>query len=123
MRRSSRKDSDGILRNVTFACGRSSETRSKYANILRPQPNAKTGCNTTLGASLGKDGKWRIRSLNLEHNHALLTPTKSRFFRCNRSLITYAKKKLIKMIERESNCQKIISHLLLRLVAMKTCHA
>lgn len=41
MRRSSRKDSDGVLRNVSFACGRSGETRSKSTNILRSQPNKK----------------------------------------------------------------------------------
>ncbi|KAH9688918.1 protein FAR1-RELATED SEQUENCE [Citrus sinensis] len=94
LRRTSRKDSGGILRNVTFACGRSGETRSKSVNILKPQPNAKTGCNARLGAGLGDDGKWTIRSLNLEHNHVLLTPTKSKYFRCNRSLNTYAKKRL-----------------------------
>lgn len=33
MRRTSRKDSDGILRHETFACGRSDETRSKSTNI------------------------------------------------------------------------------------------
>ncbi|KDO53182.1 hypothetical protein CISIN_1g0370262mg, partial [Citrus sinensis] len=77
LRRTSRKDSYGILRNVTFACGRSGETRSKSVKILKPQPNAKTGCNARLGAGLGDDGKWTIRSLNLDHNHALLTPTKS----------------------------------------------
>ncbi|KAH9697333.1 protein FAR1-RELATED SEQUENCE [Citrus sinensis] len=94
MRRSSRKDSDGILRNVSFACGRSGETRSKSTNILKPQPNIKTGCSARLGAGFGDDGKWTIRSLNLEHNHPLLTPTKSRLFRCNRSLSAHAKKKL-----------------------------
>ena len=36
LRRTSRKDSDGILRNVTFACGRSCETRNKSVNILKP---------------------------------------------------------------------------------------
>ena len=40
MRRSSRKDSDA-LRNLTFACGRRGETRSKSTNILRSQPNKK----------------------------------------------------------------------------------
>ncbi|KAH9786195.1 protein FAR1-RELATED SEQUENCE [Citrus sinensis] len=94
LRRTSRNDSDEILRNVTFACGRSGETRSKYVNILKLQPNAKTGCNARLGAGLGDNGKWTIQSLNLEHNHVLLTPTKSKYFRCNRSLNTYAKKKL-----------------------------
>ncbi|KAH9659227.1 protein FAR1-RELATED SEQUENCE [Citrus sinensis] len=78
LRRTSRKDSDGILRNVTFACGRSGETRSKSVNILKPQPNAKTSCNARLGAGLGDDGKWTIRNLNLERNHVLFTPTKSK---------------------------------------------
>lgn len=80
MCRTSRKDSDGILRHETFACGRSDETKSRSTNILRPQPDVKTSCNTKLGGVLGKDGKWTIRSFNLEHNHVLLTPTKSRFF-------------------------------------------
>ncbi|GAY68387.1 hypothetical protein CUMW_263720 [Citrus unshiu] len=41
LRRTSRKDSNEILRNVTFACRRNGETRSKSVNILKPQPNAK----------------------------------------------------------------------------------
>ena len=80
MQRSSRKDSDGIHRNVSFACGRSGETRSKYTNILKPQPNTNTDCNARLGAGLGDNGKWTIRSINLEHNYPLLTRTKSRLF-------------------------------------------
>ena len=94
MQRSNTKDSNVILRNLTFGCGRRGETRSKFINILRLQPNKKTGCSARLGAGLGEDGKWTIRSLFLEYNHALLTPTKSRFFWCNRSHSAYAKKKL-----------------------------
>ncbi|KAH9699106.1 protein FAR1-RELATED SEQUENCE [Citrus sinensis] len=90
LRRTSRKDSDGILINVTFACGRSGETRSKSVNILKPQPNAKTSCNARLGAGLGDDGKWTIRSLNLEHNHVLLTPTKSKLCKNYQSLVIEA---------------------------------
>ncbi|XP_024039603.1 protein FAR1-RELATED SEQUENCE 5-like [Citrus clementina] len=94
MRRSSSKGIDGMIRHVSYVCGRSGATRSKSSNPLRPQPNAKIGCNAKLGGGLEEDGKWRIRVLNIEHNHTLLTPTKSKFFRCNRSLSSYAKKKL-----------------------------
>ena len=54
----------------------------------------KKGCNAKLGEGLEEDEKWRIWVLNLEHNHTLLTPTKSKFFQYNRSLSSYAKNKL-----------------------------
>ena len=94
MRRISSKGIDGMIRHVSYVCGRSGATRSKSSNPLRPQPNAKIGCNAKLGGGLEEDGKWRIRVLNIEHNHTLLTPTKSKFFRCNHSLSSSTKKKV-----------------------------
>lgn len=44
-RRTSKKGSDGILRYITFACGRSGTSRSNPSNFSRSQTNAKTGCN------------------------------------------------------------------------------
>lgn len=56
-RRTSKKGSDGILRYVTFACGRSGTSRSNPSNFLRLQTSAKSGCNAKVGGCLDEDGK------------------------------------------------------------------
>ena len=86
LRRSSRKGWDGNVRYVTFTCGRSGFSKTTSSNVLRPQPNAKIGCNAKICGYVDEVGKWKIRTLVLEHNHELLSLSKSKYFRCNRSI-------------------------------------
>ncbi|XP_024042764.1 protein FAR1-RELATED SEQUENCE 5-like [Citrus clementina] len=93
-RRSCRKGDDGSLRYVTFTCRRNSKSKAKATNVLRLQPNQKIGCNAKIGGRLDiVSGKWVIGNLILEHNHAV-SPTKSRYYRCNRSISPFVKKQL-----------------------------
>ncbi|KAH9726548.1 protein FAR1-RELATED SEQUENCE [Citrus sinensis] len=94
MRRSCRKGDDGSLRYVTFTCGRNGKSKAKATNVLRLQPNQKIGCNAKIGERLDiVSGKWVIGNLILEHNHAV-SPSKSRYYRCNRSISPFVKKLL-----------------------------
>ncbi|KAH9703433.1 protein FAR1-RELATED SEQUENCE [Citrus sinensis] len=91
--RSTKKGTDGIVKYATFACGRSGKSESKSTNALKPKPNVKNGCDAKIGGCLNEDGKWVLRTLNLQHNHGL-NPNKARYFSCNRRISTSAKKRI-----------------------------
>ncbi|KAH9768887.1 protein FAR1-RELATED SEQUENCE [Citrus sinensis] len=62
--------------------------------FLRLQPNQKIGCNAKIGGRLDfVCGKWVIGNLIFEHNHAV-SPSKSRYYRCNRTISPFVKKQL-----------------------------
>ncbi|XP_022897475.1 protein FAR-RED IMPAIRED RESPONSE 1-like [Olea europaea var. sylvestris] len=58
-----------------------------------PQPTTQTDCKARISASSDVNGTWRINIVNLEHNHTC-SPSKSRFYRCNRKLPAHVKRKL-----------------------------
>ena len=57
------------------------------------KPSAGINCKARINIIIGADGSCIINSLELSHNHTL-SPEKSRFYRCNRALNPYIKKKL-----------------------------
>ena len=61
--------------------------------MLKPKPIAKTGCDARIGGCVNEDGKWILRTLNLEHNHGL-SPDKARYFPCNRNISASARKRI-----------------------------
>ncbi|XP_052289871.1 protein FAR-RED IMPAIRED RESPONSE 1-like [Citrus sinensis] len=91
--RSTKKGTDGIVKYATFAYGRSCKSENKSANALKPKPNVKNGCDAKIGGCLNEDGKWVLRTLNLQHNHGL-SPDKARYFPCNRRISASAKKRI-----------------------------
>ncbi|XP_024036864.1 protein FAR1-RELATED SEQUENCE 5-like [Citrus clementina] len=91
--RSTKKGTDGIVKYAIFACGRSGKSESKSANALKPKPIVKNGCDAKIGGCLNEDGKWVLRTLNLQHNHGL-SPDKVRYFPCNRRISSSAKKRI-----------------------------
>lgn len=92
-RRTSKRGEDGTLKYVTFCCGRSGKKNSEASNSLKPYPNMKIGCMARIRGCKDTDGTWRINSLTLEHNH-LISPSKSRFFRCNREISSHVRRQL-----------------------------
>ncbi|KAH9777142.1 protein FAR1-RELATED SEQUENCE [Citrus sinensis] len=87
--RSTKKGIDGIVKYATFACGRSGKSESKSANALKPKPNVKNGCDAKIGGCLNEDGKWVLRTLNLQHNHGL-SPDKARIAQIFNSIVVGA---------------------------------
>ncbi|KAK9189877.1 hypothetical protein WN943_018476 [Citrus x changshan-huyou] len=55
------------------------KSETKSTDVLKPKPIAKTGCDARIGGCVNEDGKWILRTLNLEHNHGL-SPDKARYF-------------------------------------------
>ena len=70
-RRSSGKGDDGEVKLVVIACSRSGQPKSTSRNAFKMHPVSKTNCKAMIRAVLCIDGKWRVTSLFLYHNHAL----------------------------------------------------
>ncbi|KAJ6829555.1 protein FAR1-RELATED SEQUENCE 9-like [Iris pallida] len=92
-KRSSKKD-NGVLRYVCFACCREGKHKTESDTPLQPEPTSKIGCKAKLTARLDLDEKWRISVLVPDHNHET-SPSKSRFWRCNKKISNHVKKKLL----------------------------
>ncbi|XP_020243495.1 protein FAR1-RELATED SEQUENCE 5-like [Asparagus officinalis] len=85
-----RKNEMGIVRSMTLVCGRAGKHNSTCQNPLKPQASYRVGCNAKITARLNLDGRWEISVVVLEHNHGL-SPSKSRFFRCNRRISAHVR--------------------------------
>ncbi|XP_038680234.1 protein FAR-RED IMPAIRED RESPONSE 1-like [Tripterygium wilfordii] len=92
-RRTVNKDKAGMIKYVTFTCGRSDKCISKSENFVNPRSNAKNECKARMSARIAKDGKWEISKFLDVHNHAM-SPTQSRYFSCNRDINTHVKRQL-----------------------------
>ncbi|PIA39893.1 hypothetical protein AQUCO_02600385v1 [Aquilegia coerulea] len=92
-RRSSKKGDDGEVRWVIFACSRSGKTESTSKKAFKMHHLTKTGCKAKINAALMPDGKWRVTSIVLDHNHEL-TPGKIRSQKKNRTMGPHVKQKL-----------------------------
>uniref|UniRef100_A0A5B7A3Y2 Protein FAR1-RELATED SEQUENCE n=1 Tax=Davidia involucrata TaxID=16924 RepID=A0A5B7A3Y2_DAVIN len=92
-KRTSSRGRDGELKYITFTCSRAGKSRGKPKNRFRPHPITKTECPARIRAILIDDGTWQVNSLEKEHNHEL-SPGKTQFFRCNRLMKPYVRRKL-----------------------------
>ncbi|XP_031252665.1 protein FAR1-RELATED SEQUENCE 5-like [Pistacia vera] len=92
--RSSRKRVDGelIYANVACSCGGKRESNSR--NVCKIVPLTKSGCKARCTASRHSDKKWEIVSIIYEYNHELSSPSKTGFFKSNRIIQPYVKRKL-----------------------------
>ncbi|XP_022895256.1 protein FAR-RED IMPAIRED RESPONSE 1-like [Olea europaea var. sylvestris] len=92
-KRNSKKGDDGVVRYVTFTCSREGRRIYGTSNSLKQQPTSQTDCKARISASLLSNGKWRVNTAHLDHNHRT-SPSKSRLYRCNRELTANVKRKL-----------------------------
>ena len=89
----SKKENDETVKYATFTCGRSSKADSRYTNMLKLKPVVKTGCEARIEGCVNEEGKWILRTLNLQHNHGL-SPDKARYFPCNHRISASVKKRI-----------------------------
>ncbi|XP_042957997.1 protein FAR1-RELATED SEQUENCE 4-like [Carya illinoinensis] len=89
--RSDRSD-DQSVRYVTLGCARGGKARVKTSNVANPRPTGKTDCKARINA-LRVDGKMQLTTVNNSHNH-VISPQKSRFYRCNREVSETVKRVL-----------------------------
>ena len=93
----------GVVRHVTIACSYARKPRIRLncpgikrtgsTNPVQLKPQTKTYCKAQPRLSLCPNGKWILRSMVLDHNHGL-SPSKTRFYKCNRIIEPHGKKKL-----------------------------
>ncbi|XP_042423585.1 protein FAR1-RELATED SEQUENCE 8-like [Zingiber officinale] len=88
-----KKGDDGKQKYFCFGCGKSGKTVSQVKNALYPRPSIKTNCKAKINVVIRNDDNFVISSVSLEHNH-VLSPGKSRHFRCNKLLDSTTKRKL-----------------------------
>ena len=92
VKRTSRKGNDGEVESLTIACNRAGKQQIKASNSLKAQPQSKTGCKAHFNMIRCLDG-WILKSMELDHNHGL-SPSKTRFYKCNRVLKPHVKRQL-----------------------------
>ncbi|XP_031261155.1 protein FAR-RED IMPAIRED RESPONSE 1-like [Pistacia vera] len=92
--RTSKKGDDGEVRFATVTCSRSGKSSNNSRNAFKMHPVTKTDCKAQIGASVRSDRKWQICSVVFDHNHELNSPAKTRFFKSNRVIQPYVKRKL-----------------------------
>nr|XP_023921952.1 protein FAR-RED IMPAIRED RESPONSE 1-like [Quercus suber] len=102
-KRTSKKGDDGVVRYVTIACSYVGKPmirlncpgikRTRSTNPVKLKPQTKTNCEAQLRLVLCPIAKWILRSIILDHNHGL-SPSKTRFYKCNRIIEPHVKKKL-----------------------------
>jgi hypothetical protein len=89
----SSKNGDDGKKYFTLGCSRARKYVSNSKNLLKPNPITKIQCKARMNACISLDGRVTISSVILEHNHDL-SPTKARYFRCNKNLGPYMKRRL-----------------------------
>ncbi|KAG6523513.1 hypothetical protein ZIOFF_013374 [Zingiber officinale] len=88
-----RNGDDGKQKYFSIGCAKNRKKVSQAKNILHPRPSSKTNCKAKINVAVRNDRNFVITSVDLEHNH-LLSPGKSRHFRCNKVLDSSTKRKL-----------------------------
>jgi hypothetical protein len=90
--RSSKNNPDGSHKYVTLVCACYGKKQTDAINIEKPNLTTKTGCKGKVNV-VYKDGAWCLTTVNVNHNHTL-SPSKSRFYRCNRRIDNNVKRRL-----------------------------
>ncbi|KAG6523367.1 hypothetical protein ZIOFF_013223 [Zingiber officinale] len=89
-----RNGDDGKQKYFSIGCAKNGRKVSQVKNILYPRPDTKTNCKAKINVAIRNDQNFVITSVCLDHNH-ILSPGKSRHFRCNKVLDSATKRKLV----------------------------
>ena len=93
VQRKIKKLKSGSPRWISLGCARHGNIKTTSSSTYNnPKPTTKTGCKAHLNANL-VETKWFVTTVAIDHNHAL-SPGKVRYFRCNRKLDDFVKRKL-----------------------------
>ncbi|XP_052193932.1 protein FAR1-RELATED SEQUENCE 5-like [Diospyros lotus] len=77
-KRNSKKDEDGMVIYVVYACSREGKRTSQASTSLKPKATIRVGCKAKITVILVVLGTWRISTVHLEHNHET-SPSKSSY--------------------------------------------
>lgn len=93
-KKTSRPSPCGKLKFMSLSCTRAGKSVSHKQNYLTPNPLTRIECKARVNATMFEDGKCKINSVALEHNHEL-SPSKSQFYSCNRDKLIGVRRKLV----------------------------
>ncbi|XP_024028868.1 protein FAR-RED IMPAIRED RESPONSE 1-like [Morus notabilis] len=92
-KKTSRPSPCGKLKFMSLSCNRAGKSMSHKQNYLTPNPLTRIECKARVNATMFEDGKCKINSVALNHNHEL-SPSKSQFYSCNREKVIGVRRKL-----------------------------
>ncbi|XP_042954728.1 protein FAR1-RELATED SEQUENCE 5-like [Carya illinoinensis] len=87
-----RKDDDGRPVYVTVGCARGGKYQPKNSNISKPRPITRTDCKARVNATLSKNDKWVLTTVENVHNHINVSPKKTRLLRSHKFLDEYSQR-------------------------------
>ncbi|XP_035549729.1 protein FAR1-RELATED SEQUENCE 5-like [Juglans regia] len=87
-----KRDDDGRPVYVTIGCARGGKYVSKNINISKPRATTKTDCKAKVNATLNKNEKWVITTVENVHNHITVSPKKTRLLRSHKRLDDYSQR-------------------------------
>jgi hypothetical protein len=90
----STKNGDDGKKYFTLGCSRARSYVSNSKNLLKPNPSMKTHCKARVNVCVSSDGTITISKVALGHNHDLISPSKSRYFKCNKNIDPSIKRRL-----------------------------
>ncbi|XP_059429206.1 protein FAR1-RELATED SEQUENCE 5-like [Corylus avellana] len=96
LRRCLKRDEDGQVRYMILTCIREGANKgeSSTSNAMKPTPKInRTGCCARICVTRCDNGTWYLSKVVLEHNH-ILSPSKTRFFRCYKNINCSAKRRI-----------------------------
>jgi hypothetical protein len=121
VQRKIKKLKSGCPHWISLGCARHGNTKTTSSDTYNnPKPTTKTGCKAHFNANL-VETKWVVTTVALEHNHAL-SPGKARYFRGNRELNGFVKRKLDVNDHLEYHRVRILTHSLLKRGVMRIFH-
>ncbi|KAF5474356.1 hypothetical protein F2P56_006261 [Juglans regia] len=87
-----RKDDEGRPVYVTVGCARGGKYNPTNNNISKPRPTTRTDCKVRVNATLSKNDKWVLTTVENVHNHITVSPKKTRFLRSHKHLDEYSQR-------------------------------
>ncbi|GFS30924.1 hypothetical protein Acr_00g0014800 [Actinidia rufa] len=92
-KRNVKRGPNGEFKYLTLSCTHGGKSKVNTKNPAKMRPQTKIECKAGLNAVCGSNGTWKLSSIILNHNHKM-SPSKSRFFKSNRVLNSYVKRRL-----------------------------
>lgn len=92
-KKTSRPSPCGKLKFFSFSCSRAGKSVSHKQNFLTPNPLTRIQCKARVNATMFEDGRCKINSVSLVHNHEL-SPSKSQFYSCNKGKLVGVRRKI-----------------------------
>lgn len=94
IRKLSTKAGKNGVKYFSLACTRSCKPKSTSKNPFQSRQSSRTDCKAKINIVVGTDGRYKVHTVNLQHNHTFSVPGKVRQPRSNKESQTRGKRRL-----------------------------